>query len=383
MKRIAIFCDGTWNRMSADEPTNVLTAVEAVLPMGADGVPQVVHYNEGVGTSYVVNEWIETRLAGAFGWGLFDKMADAYRFLLFNYDPGDQIFIFGFSRGAFTARSLAGLIRKCGVVPRANGRKIKQAFDFYQRKDAEPDEEDAQQFRMDNSPATIAKEQDRAWRIAKGADPEAVAKLPLLDLRYIGVWDTVAALGLPKHLHLSKLTGRIGSYEFHDTRLSSTVHSARHAVAVDENRLSFAPTLWTNLPTLNAGHGDGTLYQQAWFPGHHGAVGGGGGRRGLSNNALAWILEGAELQGLSFDTATLDAARLKIDHFDFLDNRETGPGWTEQFYRRAPRDVPLDGDTLAPSTLARLQRPGTAATGLETKAWEAYRPINLKRWWPS
>ncbi|MGB3338211.1 MAG: DUF2235 domain-containing protein [Devosia sp.] len=382
MKRIAIFCDGTWNRMSADEPTNVLMAAEAVLSTGADGVPQVVHYNEGVGTSYVVNEWIETRLAGAFGWGLFDKVADAYRFLIFNYEPGDQIFIFGFSRGAFTARSLAGLIRKCGVVPRANGRSIKKAFDFYQSKVALPDEDDAQQFRMDNSPGTVCKAEDRDWRIAHGADPEAVARIPLLDIRYIGVWDTVEALGLPRHLHLSALTGKIASYEFHDARLSSTVHSARHAVAVDENRRSFEPTLWDNLPRLNDGHGDGTLYQQSWFPGEHGAVGGGGGRRGLSNNALAWILDGAEQQGLAFDAARLGAARLLIDHFDHLDNRKTGPGWTDRFYRRAPRPAPLEGDTLAPSTLERMKRQGAAATDLETKAWDAYRPVNLKQWWP-
>lgn len=376
MKRIAIFCDGTWNRMSANEPTNVLIAAQAVLARGRNKVPQVVHYNEGVGTSFVVNEWVETRLAGAFGLGLFAKVEDAYRFLIFNYEPGDEIFIFGFSRGAFTARSLAGLIRKCGIVPRANGKAIKKAFDFYQEIDSRPDEDKAQQFRMDNSPGTVTKEEDRAWRIAHGADPEQVAQIPLLTIKYIGVWDTVEALGLPRHLGLSKLTGKIGSYEFHDAKLSSTVHAARHAVAVDEARRSFEPTLWDNLVKLN--QGGGALYQQAWFPGEHGSVGGGGDVRGLSNNALAWILEGAEQQGLLFDGDMLARARLAVDPFANLRNSSTEPGWTDRFYRRAPRAEPMEGDILAPVTVERMAR----AAASTPKPWAAYRPPTLRKWWP-
>lgn len=376
MKRIAIFCDGTWNRMSADEPTNVLIAAQSVLARGRNNVPQVVHYNEGVGTSYVVNEWVETRLAGAFGLGLFAKVEDAYRVLIFNYEPGDEIFIFGFSRGAFTARSLAGLIRKCGIVPRANGKAIKKAFDFYKEIESKPDEGKAQQFRMDNSPGTVAKEEDRAWRIAHGAGPEAVANTPLLTIKYIGVWDTVMALGLPKHLGISKLTGKIGSYEFHDAKLSSTVHAARHAVAIDEMRRSFEPTLWENLDTLNAG--GGTLYQQAWFPGEHGSVGGGGDVRGLSNNALSWILEGAEQQGLLFDGDMLAKARLTIDPFAALRNSSTEPGWTDRFYGRAPRAAPLKGDILAPITVERMAR----AAAAHPKPWQVYRPETLRDWWP-
>ncbi|WEK03806.1 MAG: DUF2235 domain-containing protein [Candidatus Devosia phytovorans] len=368
MKRLAIFCDGTWNRMAADEPTNVLLAAQAVLSTGAKKVPQVVHYNEGVGTSFVVNEWVETRLAGAFGWSLFDKVADAYRFLIFNYEPGDEIFIFGFSRGAFTARSLGGLLRKCGIIPRASGRDIKKAFDFYQLKAVAPDDDQAQQFRMTYSPQTLAKDEDRAWRVAHGADPAQVAATPLLDIRYIGVWDTVEALGLPKHLHLSNLTGRIGAYEFHDARLSSTVHSARHAVATDEMRRSFEPTLWDNLPLLNGA--TGKLYEQMWFPGNHGSVGGGGSIRGLSDNALLWILEGAQKQGLAFDPALITLAQGRIDNAAPLSNvtKEAGP--LDWIYRKAPRPAPAPGDVLAPATIARMQTD------------DAYRPEPLKAWWP-
>ena len=112
MKRLVVFCDGTWNRMSARYPTNVVIGAQATLSRAEDGVEQITFYDEGVGTTAPVFGQIERWLAGAFGLGLIDKIAAAYRFLIFNYEPGDEIFIFGFSRGAYTARSLAGLIRK-------------------------------------------------------------------------------------------------------------------------------------------------------------------------------------------------------------------------------------------------------------------------------
>src|SRR5690606_34463607 len=102
-KRIAVFCDGTWSQLTAECPTNVVLGAQMVLPRADDGTQQLVLYKEGVGTSYLINKAWESRLAGAFGWGLFDNIADAYRFLVFNYRTGDEIFIFGFSRGAFTA----------------------------------------------------------------------------------------------------------------------------------------------------------------------------------------------------------------------------------------------------------------------------------------
>src|SRR5690606_1933003 len=128
MKRIAIFCDGTWNRMSAEFPTNVLCGAQLVLPADDAGISQITYYDEGVGT---VGPKALTALQAAFGWGLLEKIEAAYRFLIFNYEPGDEVFIFGFSRGAFTARSLAGLIRKCGIVPRNEAGRIREIFEFY------------------------------------------------------------------------------------------------------------------------------------------------------------------------------------------------------------------------------------------------------------
>ena len=116
-----------------------------------------------------------------------------------------------------------------------------------------------------------------------------------LSIRYLGVWDTVGSLGIPRLLPIS--IGLNAQYEFHDTALSRCVAHARHAVAIDERRAPFTPTLWNNVDAFNT-PGTRPRVAQQWFPGDHGGVGGGG-ARGLSNCALMWVLEGAELTGLA------------------------------------------------------------------------------------
>jgi uncharacterized protein (DUF2235 family) len=111
MKRLVICFDGTWNRLDAPHSTNVVITAESVVPFARDDVAQVIFYDEGVGTG----KWEHFR-GGIFGIGLVQNLADAYRFLIFNYTPGDQIYIFGFSRGAFTARSFAGMLSNCAIL---------------------------------------------------------------------------------------------------------------------------------------------------------------------------------------------------------------------------------------------------------------------------
>ena len=374
MKRIAVFCDGTWNKMSSEHPTNVLMGAQAALHEGEDTIRQITFYDEGVGTSYNVSKTVETLLAGAFGWGLLSKIEAAYRFLIFNYEPGDEIYIFGFSRGAFTARSLAGLIRKCGIVPRSQARNIRKIFEFYKDAGTKPDSDAAQHFRMTFSPSTVLKDKDRDWRVAHGADPAVVASLPLLTIKYLGVWDTVGALGVPRHLGISHLLGT-AKYEFHDAALSSTVKSARHAVAVDERKLSFKPTLWDNIDELNEGYGDGTNYQQVWFPGDHGSVGGGGDIQGLSSAAFLWIMEGAQKQGLAIDEAWLIEASKSIDHLAPLRNSSRPPGWLDRISRVGDREGPQQASFLAETTRLRL------AHEVKGEGWAPYRPKTLERIW--
>lgn len=373
MKRIAIFCDGTWNRMSAREPTNVLMGAQLVRPVDDNGIQQLTYYDEGVGTAFLVNEWVETRLAGAFGWGLVDKIEAAYRYLIFNYEPGDEIYIFGFSRGAYTARSLAGLIRKCAIPPRSHAGRVREAFDFYRRTDVDANSDAARAFRLAAAPTVVTKDDDRAWRIARGEDAGAVQALPLLAVRYIGVWDTVGALGVPRHILFGRLN-RGTNYGFHDTELSSAVHSARHAVAVDEDRLSFLPALWSNLVDLNHARG-GTFYEQLWFPGDHGSVGGGGPVRGLSNHAFAWVMAGAAAQGLAQDSVRLQAAVSVADFTVALNNQTDKPGMMDRIYKRGARKGPQRLDDLADSTKLRMAHKGAAPD-------YPYRPQTLKVLWP-
>jgi len=371
MKRLAIFCDGTWNRLSASHPTNVVMAARSVLPMGRDAVPQVTYYDEGIGTAFLINETLERMLAGAFGLGLFDKIAAAYRFLVFNYDPGDEIYIFGFSRGAFTARSLAGLIRKCGIITRDRLDKVAEAFAFYKDNspEAHPDGEKAQQFRLENSQDTIMKAADRGYRRALGM-PASFVEQPLFTIRYLGVWDTVGALGMPRYLLLERIFRTAAKYQFHDASLSSIVAAARHAVAIDEDRLSFEPALWDNVAELNRIDGRAGNYRQLWFPGDHGSVGGGGDITGLSSAALVWILEGAQRQGLAFDKQALKVFAGERDDFAALRNMTAPPGWTDIIYRRGTRQGPPTRTELAPSSRARLARAASAD-------WTPYRPAAL------
>ena len=152
MKRIVIACDGTWNRLDAEHPTNVAKLARAVLPVAPDGAAQVTCHLDGVGSGRGTG-WLarmtDRTLGGLLGLGLLANIAEAYRFLVFAYAPGDEIYLFGFSRGAFTARSLAGLIRNCGILERAHAGAIPEALALYRARSAEtgPDSDAACAFR--------------------------------------------------------------------------------------------------------------------------------------------------------------------------------------------------------------------------------------------
>lgn len=280
MKRLVICCDGTWQRLYGGALTNVALTARAVSPHDRSNNPQIVYYSMGVGASLSgLSLW-----QGMTGDDLDDHLLDAYLFLNLNYEPGDQIYLFGFSRGAYTVRSLAGLLRKCGVLRRAHVDKARDALDLYRRRIAS-DSHEAARFRLSYA---------AAWpHLSTRFSPPPVD----LSISYLGVWDTVGALGIPRVLPLS--IGLNKQYQFHDTSLSRSVRFARHALAIDERRPSFAPTLWSNLDKINI-PGAPVRAAQAWFPGDHGGVGGNDITRGLSNCALLWVLEGAEQAGLAF-----------------------------------------------------------------------------------
>lgn len=288
MRRL-IFCfDGTWNKLSNPEPTNVVLLAESVAPRDDQKNDQIVYYDEGVGTS----KYDKIR-GGISGVGLITNMREAYRFLIFNYRPSDEIFVFGFSRGAFTALSFIGLLRTAGILRVTDAEQIDRAFELYKANPADVDDDsiEKREFRAKYSQVVIDGT-DRSWRETQGYPIEDT---PELTIKYLGVWDTVAALGVPTFLGpLARwFVGRF--YGFHDVRLTKTVARARHAVAIDEYRAHFPPTLWRNVHELNENlaYQPDAPYQQVWFPGDHGSVGGGGEERGHSSAALHWVLQGA------------------------------------------------------------------------------------------
>ncbi|NMO91173.1 DUF2235 domain-containing protein [Actinomycetospora sp. TBRC 11914] len=263
MKRLVVCCDGTWSTAGQPSPTNVERLAKEIAPRAPDGTEQVVHYHDGVGTLPG-----ERLLGGAFGYGLSAVVRDVYRTVVTAFRPGDQIFAIGFSRGAYTARSVVGLIRNCGVLRPEHVDRLEEAYALYRRRDdaSAPDAAEAEQFRAAYSSET--------------------------RIRFVGVWDTVGSLGIPlSGIELVDVLNR--PWQFHDTRLSSTVDAACHAVAVDERRRPFRPTLW-DPPT------DGAVPRhQTWFAGCHGDVGGGEDSHGLSDVTLRWMARHAVDAGLA------------------------------------------------------------------------------------
>lgn len=320
MKRLVICFDGTWNRLDAPHSTNVVITAESVLPHASDGTAQVIFYDEGIGT----RKW-EKYTGGIFGAGMVENLGDAYRFLIFNHSPGDQIYVFGFSRGAYTARSFAGMLSTCGLLQRSDASKVTEAIERYQNRkgDSAAYAAEMMEFRSKYSPDLCVSEEDDAWRCSNVAGYKA-GQSGRLKIDYLGVWDTVGALGIPARYKLLSFFN--SQHEFHDTRLSPFMKSARHAVAIDEHRRDFLPSLWDNVAELNTTAGadasaDDAPYQQRWFPGVHGAVGGGGERRGLSDQSLDWVLDGARKIGLELDGAPQSRVfELLPDYRDHLQN---------------------------------------------------------------
>jgi uncharacterized protein (DUF2235 family) len=312
MKNIAIFCDGTWQDLNQNIPTNVArlarsVAAQTTATAATPEIEQFVYYDSGVGVGQGVLDDATRLIGGSLGKGLDDKIMNAYNFLCLNFSPCDRIFIFGFSRGAYTARSLSGMLRRCWIVKRENVSEADQALDLY--RNSQPDSPEVLKFKQEFChPAD-------AFVGERGADPVATAKKLNTDpqfwghIQYVGVWDTVGSLGIPQALPFSSVVD--DKYRFHDTSLSRFVLSARHAVSIDERRSTFAPTLWNNIDALNANAGAANLlyksrpYQQIWFPGRHSGVGGGDDDGGLSILPLLWIAEGATAAGLEFNQEAL------------------------------------------------------------------------------
>ena len=308
MKRIIICMDGTWQTLNQAKHTNIAIIARSVahketLPDGTH-IHQNVIYSQGVGSTVGALEeagffgsmiYRTTRLfGGAFGEGLEDIIVETYLRLAFVYEEGDEIYIFGFSRGAFAARRLAGFISVAGIVSRRHAERAREGFRLYYR----APRDDAPQAEKD-----LHADQARAFRIryGKGTRDETGARRAIdraPPITYVGVFDTVAQRGAGEVLKSYFSTKNKDRYRLKNRRLASNVRAARHAVAIDECRAGFPATLWDGLEEENTRLGR-SVYLQRWFVGYHGDIGGGG-REELSAWALKWITDGAAAEGLRF-----------------------------------------------------------------------------------
>lgn len=351
MTRIVVLCDGTWNSEDAQNPTNVARLADVLVNDPSQG--QVVAYFRGVGTDRVFegpvsgdgplrrafNKWA----GGAFGYGLEGKVKEAYYFIAQAYSAGDEIYLFGFSRGAYTARSVAGMIRKCGIIRDTSLDGLGAAYRLYRMrgKRNHPDADWVRRRRREMSPDFATSEEDLAWR-NDGSD--------LIRISYLGVWDTVGARGIPPVLLGPVATLWNRRYRFHDTKLSRLVRSARHALAVDERRVLYKPAKWENLDGpkgLNGGRDDDPLrpYQQQWFVGTHSIVGGSGPSPPLTAFSADWVLHGAGRLKLKPGAAFPSVAGDPV-----VDEETIVPRWRPLLRWRLGPDAPYEAH---PSVKAR------------------------------
>lgn len=306
-RRLIVCCDGTWN--DPDDRTNIDWLSKNVVRDDE----QLVHYDTGVGT-----HWHDRGTGGALGRGLSDNVREAYAFILKHYRPGDEIYCFGFSRGAFTVRSLCGFMQMAGRLRSED--EIAEAYVFYRIN--EPDDE------------------PNLFERLFEPDPSGT-----IAVKFLGVFDTVGSLGLPIEISNDapdlegaslfdrirgkavELLDRAGDRVrrpikgFHDTSLGSITEHAYHALAIDERRAMFAPTLWTANPgkairLMENGTEElvDQKVEQVWFAGVHSDVGGGyQDQPRLADIPLLWMAEKAAATGLRFKDGVLDELRGRTD----------------------------------------------------------------------
>ena len=289
-KNIIVCYDGTGNEYGGNH-TNVVKTFESILRREE----QVGFYDPGVGTfSYfgrTLGKKIGILLGKAFGAGLQENIEDGYKYLMDYFNEGDKVFIFGFSRGAFTARSLAGMIYHFGILEKGNKNLIPYVSKMYNQR-----------------------------KLKISSDFKRVFSKECKS-HFIGVWDTVASLG---YIHGKK---------FFDQTLNPEIRNAYHAIAIDEKRKKFSASLWDE--SKKNPH---QTMQQVWFAGVHCNVGGYYNERGLSDIAFAWMMDKASEHGLKLKTGW--QKNLQQNCLDKLHKSRVGFWrlWPKK-YRSVPEDA--------------------------------------------
>ncbi|MCE4224618.1 DUF2235 domain-containing protein [Methylobacterium sp. C25] len=354
MKRLAIFLDGTWNTLGNN--TNVWRLKSLCDPTAPD---QEVYYGQGVGTR-LLEKW----RGGVGGYGLDDEILGAYGWLVQAYEPGDAIFIFGFSRGAYAARSLSGLIAKCGVLLPGAPLSLEQLYARYRRGNEKTIRA------LQGAPANTLSSLEERW---------VASYCHAAEIEFVGVFDTVGSMGNP----MASLSSRIAKFRFLDTHLYQWNRHAFHALALDEHRKPFEPTFWTRTvenkapPTGPARTLDEV--EQRWFVGAHANVGGGYPSDILAQVPMKWLMEKAALSGLrfrsGFETDAPEATAPIADSY-------------AQFVPRPLRLIerPFDRPIGAPpwvgsaKTTTRINETIDGSVFGRWRGNPSYRPRNLSDW---
>jgi uncharacterized protein (DUF2235 family) len=284
-KNIALFIDGTGNRdLGEGIPWN--SNVIKLFYAATQNQFQKTHYMQGVGNDSWLIRPISRLFGGAFGFGIGNRIKEAYQFLSRYYDFDDRIYLFGFSRGALAARSLAGFVEAVGLLLRsaAHLEKVEEAYTLYE---------------SGKSPAQ-SELRNFLRRLTSQSTPNAENRT-VLPIYFIGVWDTVAALGIPDGSPRSAAKFVARYTRHHQTELPPNVTHARHALALHEIRQPFEPLLWKGMSPNNPRQS----LIQVWFPGAHADVGGGYEEKGWSDLALHWMASEAEAYDLNLDRSKL------------------------------------------------------------------------------
>jgi uncharacterized protein (DUF2235 family) len=354
-KRIAVFLDGTWN--TVNDNTNVWR-MKSLCAVGSD---QICYYSAGVGTQYG-----EKLKGGMFGYGLDDEVIRAYEWLIENYNPGDRIYIFGFSRGAFTARSLSGFISKCGLLKPGVPISLNQLYGRY-RKGAAVNTIRA----LINHPPDNLSLEDQ-WLKKYSLD---------IPIFFQGVYDTVGALGVP--FGNIPIISR-SKYSFLETDLRINNDRAYHAMAIDEHREAFAPTLWTK--TVESGadtYAPRPLDQveQRWFVGAHADVGGGYQNGLLAQIPLRWLMQKAQSHGLIFkESVDIDGNENQAPIHDSFATMAGGLYRACKLWRPYYRAIGTPAVVSGAKTTTTINETIDASVFDRWRQDSTYRPANLAAW---
>ncbi len=258
-KNIIVFSDGTGQEGGKGHNTNVYKLFNMVEDRTS---AQIAFYDRGLGTGW-------RKLTGNVGgMGISKNIRDCYEFIFDNYSAGDQVYLFGFSRGATTVRSLSSFIHLFGILPKSRRELIKKAYKIYKKGDKE---------KRDKKAKELVEKHHTMW----------------CRIKFLGVWDTVAALGIPlKSIDVIVDKIPVFKHTYQDLRLSDSVEHAYHALAIDDERLTFHPMLWDREAAPHQ------TINQVWFSGVHTDVGGGYKEQTLSNIPLVWMIQMAVKHGL-------------------------------------------------------------------------------------